>query len=188
MSKLQKYIQDKNKTHLIFDFDETIGTLIIDWSGVRNEVKKIIREYESDFDYDFNTRTVTVCNEYVKKYGKEIRDKFRKLTEDYENKYVTGLDVNQEVLDIIKNSSKKIKYIWSSNSRKIIIRFLTELSIENQFEKIITKDEVDFLKPKPDGFELIYDGVTPKEKYLMIGDSDADQGASIASDIDFYRV
>jgi HAD superfamily hydrolase (TIGR01549 family) len=188
MNKLQKYIQDKNKTHLIFDFDETIGKLIIDWSGVRDEIKKIIREYEPEFDYGFEIRTVDIFNKYSKKFGEEIRLKFRIMSEDYENKFCTGLDANQEVLAVIKNSSNKLKYIWSSNSKKTIARFLEELGVTNQFEKIITKDEVDFLKPIPDGFKLIYDGATPKENYLMIGDSDADQGASIASDIDFYRV
>jgi HAD superfamily hydrolase (TIGR01549 family) len=79
-------------------------------------------------------------------------------------------------------------YIWTSNDEKTVAPILNELNINKLFKKIITRNNVNYIKPNPEGFYLINKENNSKANYLLVGDSDADKGAAIESGIDFFNI
>ncbi len=185
MDDLQKYIEEKNKTHLIFDFDETIAMLILPWSEWFKDVAQPITKKEPELK---DKAYAQIHNQYVQKQGKTALLHIRELNEKFETEKLKGLEVNLEAVSFIMNNPQYKYYIWSSNSKKTVERALKKLEIFKRFKKIITRGDSTFIKPNPDGFGLIKDKNIPKNKYLLVGNSFADENAAKAIGIDFYKI
>ncbi len=191
MKLLRDYLKHNPKTHLIFDFDETLFHLLLPWEQKWDEMV-LVKLAELD-ETIYNTyrsgglRGTEMLNEYVMRHG----DKARKVRARYETEFekqLTGVRVNHELVDFVKTRPTEHMYIWSTNVRPTIENVLVEHEMLHLFDRMSTGTEVQYIKPNPAGFEQLYDGKTPLEQYLMIGDSDNDMGAAQAVGIDFLRV
>jgi FMN phosphatase YigB (HAD superfamily) len=175
-------------SHIIFDFDETLATLQIDWTGWYEGISKIILKYEPGIELP-GIISHTLFNNYVKKYGESIRRELWQFSAEFELSANKGIIPNKKAIQLLRSIPKnKHIYLFSSNSRKIILQSLKYLDIEEKFDKIITRDEVDFIKPDTHGFTLIYDGQTPLSQYIMIGDSSSDSGLARNAGIKYLDV
>jgi len=94
------------------------------------------------------------------------------------------------LVDFIKeNRDNYVFHIWTSNNRKTLEPVMKDLPVADVFSKIVTKEEVNLLKPSPDGFKVIFDPKKDQlDDFLMIGDSDQDEGAAKNAGIDFFPV
>ncbi len=184
------YLNKNPKNQLIFDFDNTLVSLEIDW-------KKWLDDTEVEFSYlDPDILTAykqgyinlnNLQNMYIKKYGRKVRDRIIAHCGQFEGKHLRGYKVNEELISDIKTLGER-KYIWTSNTRKTVVPILNELNILANFEKIITRDDVTFVKPGIDGYEFIHDPKYPKEDYLLVGDSGSDAKAADTAGIEFYKI
>lgn len=192
MKKLEDYLKKNKKTHIIFDFDETILEVLLPWDEWLNEVKRIGNEYDKDVWTDFDKGEVPSSipqNRLFKKFGSEVRGRINNYTENFEVSRLEGVRKNDELIEFIKtNADNYIFSMWSSNSAKAIDRVLKDESLDICFKQIVSRDEVDYLKPDPDGFKLIDDGHTDIANYLFIGDSVNDEGAAKALGRDYFEV
>lgn len=185
LRQMEDYIIRHNKTHLIFDFDETIAMLIIPWEEWFKDVAGVIAKKAPEIS---GKTYAQAHNEYVEKHGDKALEHIRKLNEIFETKNLKGVDVNTEIISFIKNNRQYKYFIWSSNSRKTIKSALKKLGILDRFEKIITRSETQFIKPHPDGFKFIEEENIPRSSYLFIGDSSYDEQAAKTIGIDFYKI
>ena len=127
-------------------------------------------------------------NEFVIEYGEEAVVLIKKANQKYEREMSSGFKPNPEIIEFIKQADEYSKFIYSSNSRASVEKGLKELGISDDFKSLVTRDDVSYIKPDPEGFLLIYDPNTPKEDYLMIGNSHSDKDMAKAAGIDFYLV
>jgi len=187
---LVSYLNDNPKNQLIFDFDNTIVRLLISWDRwyeeIENELYKIDKELV-EMGKNGQLNLSDFQNSFVKKYGKSIKNKIIAHNRDFEKNFLKGYKINQELIEEIKILFGK-KYLWTSNTRQTVIPILNEIGILALFEKIITRDDVTFVKPNIDGFAFIYDPEIPKNEYLLIGDSGSDEKASQKAEINFYKI
>ena len=72
--------------------------------------------------------------------------------------------------------------------RPYIFHELTNGICTTCFQKVITRDDVYYIKPEIDGFKLIHTNNNLKNGYLLIGDSIFDKQAADTIGIDFFRV
>lgn len=178
-----------SKKYIIFDFDATVDTLLIDWEQYGEEFFKLVDTFDPsitiskmDTSYDFQIR----C---IEKLGEEINQAFIKYAEDFEKKYYTGHVPNEALVQFIRNNQGKYEFfLWTSNALSVVFPVLEELKIEKAFQKIIARGNVSFPKPHPEGFSQISEGRGNKEDYVMIGDSDNDSRAAHNAGIDFIHV
>lgn len=175
------------KTHLVFDFDLTIGKIVIDWWGWQDAMAKIIQKYNPDFQYKRGDRIDGLLNEQIKTQGDRLRQDFWKANSDYEQDHAKGFEPNPTIVDLIKNSNLKM-YIFSSNSKATLNKALSEFAILDKFEKIVSRDDVDYIKPDTDGFKYILDRSVPIANYLFVGDSVSDEKVAQAVGMDFHKV
>ena len=172
---------------IIFDFDRTIGTLVVDWTTWRKSIKDLVLEFEPDSDIKLEDIKHANQNELIQKYGSEFRERLNRINEQSELTLVTNFVVNKAVLDYIKNTDSQL-YCWSSNSRKTLNKYFSEMGVIDRFKKIISREDTNLLKPDNEGFKLIYDHEVPLEQYLFVGDSEADKVAAEKSEISFMHI
>ena len=185
--QLSNYLVKNPKKHLIFDFDRTIVKIEMDWSQYRNQLMKIYRQFNPQYQRSALSGHESY-NNFVKTHGVKVVELVKVFRQRYERKMNRGFTPNKELIEFIKNANEYKKYVYSNNSRPTVLKGLRELELDNLFDQIVTCDEVIYTKPDPEGFKLIYDSSVPKSEYLMIGDSSADQKMAEAAGIDFYLV
>jgi HAD superfamily hydrolase (TIGR01549 family) len=186
--ELIKRVKTQNKKHVIFDFDETICTLRIDWNVWIKEMLEMFQACEKDFAFD-ESRYAETQNDFMLKYGEEIKNKIIDINYDVEKNHYSGYEVIERSVSLLPEISKLAELsVWTSNDRRTITPILDELGIDKYFGKIICRNDVDFIKPDPAGFYLIYDNKNPKSEYLYIGNSRVDSEAAKNSGIDFVNI
>lgn len=191
IQEFKNYLKEKNKKHVIFDFDETLAKLLIDWSNWQQDMKNIFSSCGIDFEsMKFKHNNYSEAqNQCVRKFGDKVKQKILEECYKNEKEYYQGYDLFPTTLPLLEASKDLVKiYLWTSNDEKTILPILRELEIIEFFEKIITHNDVRFIKPDPEGFFLISDGKSLKEEYLFIGDSASDIGAGENAEIDFINI
>lgn len=192
MKKLEDYLKKNKKSHIIFDLDETILELLLPWDEWLTELRKISSEYDKDAwaEYDKGGMSSSIPqNRLFKKFGNDVRDKINNYTETFETTRLEGVRKHDELIEFVKaNSDNYVFSMWSANSKKVINKVLEEAGIDKCFKLIVSRDDVDYLKPNPDGFKLIDDRKTSVDQYLFIGDSSNDEGATKALGMDYFEV
>lgn len=189
---LDNYLKVFKKTHLIFDFDETLLELVLPWEdaikGIKNELIALDKEmYKSYYEKGVSSLSL-LQNQYVSRFGKKALNIIIKNEIEFETRNLKGVIPNKKLLEFIKNLPSHKLFIWSSNARPTIEKLLKSYGIFDKFEKIISREDVELLKPEIDGFKLLYDAKIPKKKYLFIGNSDFDKLAAEKVGIDFYLI
>lgn len=190
MKALQHYLKTHPKTHLIFDFDETIFELILPWHKWHEFGFSRMRDIDPHLHDGIVNGTVDWHigqNELVQKHGQVAREIIVQNSERFETELLQGVRVNEElVLFIQKNNYTQ--YVWTTNTRPVIERVLRDYSLQDSFKKSVTRSELDYIKPDPSGFTLLHDDKTPIDNYLFVGDSANDKAAATALGIDFFQI
>lgn len=178
---------------VIFDFDETLVTLNLDWSvymsSLIGEMSKIDPEITSKYSpakLDHN-----LANDMIRRYGSKAREIDLQISEDFEQNKLEGYEVHKDIFDQIKNNTGKFKfYIWSTNTKPRIESILKEIGMFNLFTGIITKNDVELTKPFPDGFYKINEIENLERKdYMFIGNNpQTDELAASSCGIEFRFV
>jgi phosphoglycolate phosphatase-like HAD superfamily hydrolase len=191
--KLQKYLIKNPKKVLIFDFDETLFKLHLDWEIFREGIRKLTGEYDQKLVEVYNKggmRGIDLMNMGIKKFGDEYYNRLIKWCIEFETKYLEKVTENPQLKKFIKNESDKYElYIWSGNQKAVIKPILEKNNLDKLFEKLITREKYKLAKPHIDGFKLIFDPKKHSKKdFLMIGDSSSDKEASEKAGIDYFEV
>lgn len=184
----QQYLKENQKREVIFDFDETISTLLINWAEWDRAVGQVLQEYDPAFA-PLGIIEAVQQNTFMQRFGKKLRDDLLHTTYKYEKELVFGHRVNPVALALIgKARSVASLHIWTSNHLETIYPVLQELHLHNAFKRIIARGDVTFIKPHPEGFYLLFDEINSKSVYLLIRDSKKDEEAAQNAGIDFLNI
>lgn len=188
---LDTYLQKGHKTHVIFDFDETIVKLILPWDHWEDSIKDELVTLDKSIYENYKKEKISLSdlmNQYILKFGKQARSVVKRNAVNFETKYLENVIPNNELIDFIKYAKEYTMFVWSSNTRPTVKKVLHEYGIWNAFEKVVTSLDVDLLKPNTEGFSRIYDPAIPKKRYVIIGDSDRDEEAAKQLEVDFFLI
>jgi phosphoglycolate phosphatase-like HAD superfamily hydrolase len=185
INELLKFLP--RKKYFIFDFDRTLAKMEIDWTDWHLGIAQIYSKYNPDHGYEKGKNPHQYHNILVERYGDPLLAEARQFNRDYESKHLTGFTPNIELIKFIHDNTYLTFYVYSSNARSTVVRGLTEVGILDRIKKVVTKDDVRFVKPNPEGFTLLDDFKGNEPQFLMIGDSGADRDAAKAAGIDFLE-
>ena len=191
MKNLFKYILKNNKKQIIFDFDKTLFKLIIDWEKYFQEIENKLISIDKSIYSDYINKLINWCemqNLYVERYGVSMKKLICANNINSELYLYKKSIPNKYLINLINKLDKHFLYIWSSNTRELIIKILEQNNILIKFKKIVCRNDVQFLKPKPDGFLKLKDPNVSLKSYLLIGDSKNDENAAKNIGIDFYKI
>ena len=188
---LNSYLQKVDKTHLVFDFDETLVKLILPWDNWADPIKSKLMRLDKSIYENYKKGKISLSdlmNQYILKFPKQAKNLVKGNALNFETKYLKVVVPNKELIAFVRHSKNYKMFVWSSNTRPTVEKVLNDYVIWNKFEKVITGQDVDLIKPYPDGFNQIYDPTVPKEEYLIIGDSGRDEKAAKQLGVDFFLV
>ncbi|NCN03705.1 MAG: HAD family hydrolase [Candidatus Pacebacteria bacterium] len=181
-----------NKQDIVFDLDQTITTLLIDWSDFKLGLIPMLIKHFPDVNQviDKNSREIDIANQVIEAYGKVAKDLINQFAQQYEKEYYHGHRVNYELLKFINSNQDKYNlYLWTNNQRPLTNIVLEELGILGLFKKTVSSTDTLFYKPHIEGFNLIWaDSTKDKRNFLMIGDSKYDRIAAQNAQINFINV
>ena len=163
--------------HIIFDFDDTLATLIVDWPFWHEQVIAVMKKHEANFDESTHLNMYSI-HQYINKYGKKFRDDFVNFEIAFEQKYYHGYQLIEKSFALLQklHDQEKFLYLLTSNCKEVVLPILKELGIASYFKKIVTINDVPNIKPTIEPFKLIAENSANKSEYLMIGDSSSDSG------------
>ncbi len=165
-SKLNDY---KN---VILDFDGTLASLVMDWGEWFDGMTSIYLKYEPSGEF-VGKNFFLIQNDYVRKHGRILRDEIASFVSKYEERNIIGFEPNDELVKYVKDCPDKTYYVLSSQSRGGVLRGLKDLQIDNQITKVVSRDDVVFIKPDPEGIHKIISGLATRD-FILLGDSDVD--------------
>lgn len=188
---LDNYLKTSEKTHLIFDFDETLIKLILPWKNAFEGIEKELSLWNKKRYQKYHENKISFPlfqNKFVREFGDKALRLLIKNNIEFETQKLEGIIPNEDLLKFVKNLSGYELFIWSSNTFPTVEKNLKKQGIFHKFGKIVSRENVELLKPEIDGFRLLYDPKIPKERYLFIGDSMNDRLAAEKAGIDFFLV
>ena len=126
----------------------------------------------------------TIANEIDTKHYLEIfRQRYLDDSLDNENLFDGVIDY----LNHLKSKGIQMA-VFTNKPKDLTIKTLNRHQIYDFFNYIVTRDDVDFKKPDPDGCHKIIkmSSISP-ENIIMIGDSELDQKAANSASISFLH-
>lgn len=193
MPVLTDYLTAHPKKYLIFDFDGTLFSLDLPWHIYQQEMDKVM--HDLDAQYHANVPAQASLNAYenllVKQLGQIALEKRWAVSAKFESEHLVNYRENHELTDFIRQRHQDFQgfFIWSSNMHQTIEKILKESSLGDFFRLVVAKDDVQFTKPDPEGFEkFILQPQSERSDYLMIGNSRNDQAAAANTGIEFWLV
>lgn len=192
LMSLVSFLEKYPKKHIVFDLDNTLAILHIDWNGFRDALWEHVCKFDSQIIKEQDNakgRAIHLYNAVILKHGKEGKELVDTFCEVWEKEKYSGYSANEELVKFMKTNANFYTYhVWTSNNRETIIPVLEDLGIKSLISNIVTKESSRLGKPFPDGFNEIFDNSFNKSDYLMVGNSNHDRDAAKAAGIDFLRV
>lgn len=189
---LENYLKNNPKKHLIFDLDETLIRLEVDWSGVYEMLFTAVKDIDPLLISKIPESALefyNLVNKTTLKHGGSVKKKLDETIAEYEISHYVSYSPNPSLMSFIRTYKDKYSFsLWTSNAKGTIRDFLQKERFEHHFENIITLESVLFTKPNAYGFDMIYNPNNAKKDYLMIGDSENDRIMAINAGIDFFYI
>lgn len=168
--KLIKIINSKN---IIVDFDGVLTKINTDWPATRIEISKALGL----------EKTLDITRLFLYSTIKNKRGEYLKIIRRKEN---NGLNYNvkSELFDFLKINKVKVDIV-SNNSSKTIYKFLLHEKFLSHCKKIVSAENVKYLKPNSEG---ILKALTKQpSQYCYIGNTLDDELAAKGAKVNFYK-
>jgi len=183
----------KGKKVIIFDLDGTIVRLSADWNSLKNMIEENYVEIYGERG-EFN-RISAYLNDIVDKKDEMNLKKFFNIIKRYELENIKETQPIKETLFFIKNKEKfgvekgtKLT-ILSLNTRTTILESLKLVSLMEQIDYIIGREDVRKWKPNPEGIFKIQDHYKiKKEEMIFFGDLQNDIQTGERAGIDTFFI
>ena len=97
---ISAFLKKYPKKHIIFDLDETLSTLHINWSGFRDAFWKHVGEFDRDIameQVNSKGRAIHLYNAVIQKHGKSGKKLVDTFCEAWERDNYDGYSVNGEL-------------------------------------------------------------------------------------------
>ena len=166
---------------IIFDLD---GTLVETKINFRDMKIAIVNELKEKFGINFNeeqaykTRVTEILSYALSKVDEIQKSSVKQLVFDIAEQFEVPASRNAKlrnnVIAVLKELKRRgIKLVVFTNEGKRVTKFLLEsFGIAEYFNVVVTRDDVEALKPNPRGVLKIIDFLkVDKAEVLLIGDS-----------------
>jgi len=184
------FIESSEYTDIIFDFDETIVQLLIDWSYLKMDREQLAKIYEEE-PFLKENGWYSFDKMLVEKYWERGKKDLDKMFSAAEDNHFMGMVENELLIEFIKNNAQQYNfYVLSNNTQNTLYKVISELEMTKCFHIVLWRDNVSAPKPNPEGINtIIKSQKLKKENTLMVGDSEwSDIAAADRAEIDSFLI
>ncbi len=174
-------MKDHQYKGIIFDLDETLFHLKIDWDKLKTSLEKSMLNH---FDITVKFTPYVAALSYIKEKNIDAYKHAIKIIEEAEVKGLKDGKPNRLLLDYVANEANKKFGIYSMNTTMTVKRFLEEYKLQDKLSEISTQQTC--IEPKPSGKDLLH--IMNKWRYnstevLFIGNSSYDKKSGEMAEI-----
>ena len=162
-------MQNRGKI-IIFDLDgvlvNSLENMRYTWTKVKKKFELTIpfKEYEKNIGLPF---LKILKNLKIKKHNLDIKEYYKKISSENQNRIKIYNGVNKTLKDLKKNNKLAI---FTSKDKDRTKKILKKFNIK--FDLVVTPDDLKFGKPNPEGINLILKKLKyNKKNCIYIGDS-----------------
>ena len=181
------------KQLIVFDLDGTLIQSKIDYMGIRDKVRDLLRNLVTEEEFQIIKDTPTTILNLVKLVKEKdasgkLHIKSWEIVEEAEQMGYEEAEIESDVhstLSTLLAKNYKIA-IFTNNSRKLTTYGMLKFDLNKYTDCIITRDDVARAKPNPEGLMKIINHYNiSREQTIFIGDSWLDAETAQVADIDF---
>ena len=178
---------------IVFDLDGTLIQSQIDYMGIRDEIRSILKDLISQDEYIEVENTIYTILELVEMIKKNdstslLYKKAWSIVEEYEKNGYLKATVADDVHTTI-NKLKELNHIitiYTNNSRKLTDYALKTYNFNDIFEYVLTRDEMTETKPNPEGLQFLMNKFEKeREETIFVGDSWVDAETALNASVKF---
>jgi phosphoglycolate phosphatase len=176
---------------VIFDLDGTLANFNLDYKALRSEVRtylisirvpvSVLDVQESIFEMLKKTEIFVKNNFKSSEAFVEVRNQVLKIAERYEMEAATTTSLLTGAVEMLKDLQKmNMKLgLCTTSSQKAATYILQRFKIDGFFKVIVSRDQVKYVKPHTEQFELALKTLSVHAKNaLIVGDSVVDMQSS----------
>lgn len=174
---------------VIFDFDDTLLHLGVDWDAVRKDVIELAERH--GIQLDTNQHLILISNSVASKplLKKDVDSIFEK----HENECIVkkSYEAFPEMVELVKALKTKgfMLGIVSGNCNTTIKHILSELGPLNLFDIICGRDCTGKNKPDPTQIRHVMEKLkVKKQETIFVGNSRFDELAAAAAGVSYFRI
>jgi phosphoglycolate phosphatase len=185
---------------VVFDLDGTLTSIAFDYKKAKTEVlsflvssgvnERLLDEAKSIY-LNIEAAVGYIKKEFGEDRAREIRRKAFEIVDSYERQEIGKTFLNDGALSLIHCiKSKGIRVaVCTNNSSYTALSILRDLNLLDLIDVIVTRDDVERLKPYPDPLLLVCSKlkISPSEA-LFVGDSLVDLLAAKAAGTKFVLI
>lgn len=185
---------------ILFDLDGTLFTFNFDIQGSRRALLSELSKFGFDTSgLSLNSPTQNIIDAAksqvaagsVKVDFASVKRRLYSILDEFEiesGKSVTAFPGAKEVLVTLRSRSAKLAVLTNSGGRASS-RLLERSSLRSFFDFVLTRDDVDAMKPRPEGLsQAVSLFGLPKERVVYVGDSPYDIMAAKAAGLKVVSV
>lgn len=192
VDRLMSAVEQGGYRAVIFDLDETLARVEIPWA----EWNRWLVEDFPDDDLKPLFRDAFARERYVpgavlnQQLARVDMAEFIAKATAYEAEHYKGYTPYERLAALMPDLRRAglQLYLWTNNTRPTAERILEEMGIAEYFQGLVTRTEVEYTKPSPDGWRHIHDDSRPLHEYLFVGDGDNDRLVAEAIKITFFYI
>lgn len=194
VDRLMNTVEQGGYRAVIFDLDETLARVEIPW---REWNRWLVEDFPDD-DLKPLFRDAYDRERYVpgmvlnQQLARVDMAEFVAQATDYEVKYYQGYTPYERLAALVPQLGRAglDLYLWTNNTRPTAQKILASMGIAGHFQGLVTRTEVEYTKPSPDGWRHIHDENDPRplSDYLFVGDGENDRLVAESIGIKFFYI
>ena len=185
----------ENAKLVIFDLD---GTLVesVDFhvktfeEACRQMGIEVDEKLKEEFRKRVGKKFEEIASEILPSLSDEEVERLSKVKWELSEKLLEEIKPNERIIEFIRNAPENYEFaLFSSSSKKFVMKVLEKLGIKDRFRVVIGKENVREGKPSPEGILKILEKTgIGKENAMYVGDSEYDRQAAESAGIKFLHV
>jgi len=168
---------------VIFDFEGTLVNVAWDVDRALAEVREFLREMNNELEFAHYAEIYNLISKSREELIKEIDE----IYDRYDEMALNSWRLKEDVLYLLERLEKLgiKRALVTSIGKRSLEKALTKFKIYDKFSVVVTRDDVRFLKPEPEGILKAIEKLgVGRNSILYIGDSVSDVRAALKAGVD----
>jgi beta-phosphoglucomutase-like phosphatase (HAD superfamily) len=181
----------------VFDLDHTVVRSSLDLAAMALDIRAFLERRCGPLPPRPERYRVGELIDHCRAQAPDAEARLWEIALDHERQALAGASLEPGAREAI-TGARRVGFgtaLWTNNAREITHTVLARFGILEDFDLVVTRDEMRALKPDPDGWRVIADhfgiaaGVNGHDPVYMVGDSWVDGVAAGAAGVPFvaYR-
>ena len=175
----------------VFDLDHTLVRSPLDLAAMAADMRALLESTRGPLPARPERYRVGELVAWCQRHSPDLEPRIWDVALDHERRALRGAALEPGALEAIRGAHAAgfRTAIWTNNAREVTLAVLERFDLARDLDPVVTRDEMDRLKPDPAGWKVIAAHCGAIRDAVVVGDSWVDGLAAAAAGLPFvaYR-